>query len=364
MLKIIFIWGIMIYYSDNLSRSLEGYLSENSYTKVFILVDENTDKHCLALLSLSFEYKVIKIKSGEKNKNINTVSFIWESLLFENADRNALLINLGGGVISDMGAFAASSYKRGIDFINIPTTLLAMVDATVGGKTGFNFLNKKNMIGLFSNPKEIFIDVKFLLSLEKREFLNGVAEVLKHGLLFDLDYFYKVAELTIHQSLNREFLASKLSYRDWEELVKKSISFKEKVVNEDFEEKGLRKILNLGHSIGHAFESYFLDNNIDLKHGEAVILGMICMLNLSCEKLGFDFELQNRIISKFKKIYSLNIYLFFENKNIIKYLIDDKKNKNGNILMVLLDDKLKAIYDIKITESEISESLDFLKTIY
>ena len=367
----------MIFYSDNISKDLNSYLFEKNYSKIFILVDENTEKYCLTLLSLNFEYKIIKIKSGEKNKNINTVSFIWEDLLFEKADRASLVINLGGGVISDIGAFAASTYKRGVDFINIPTTLLAMVDATVGGKAGFNFLNKKNMIGLFSKPVAIFIDVKFLLSLDKREFINGVAEVLKHGLLFDLEYFYEVIELLTPSlapqppkggasdwNLAKKFPLGDLGAKTWKAIVKKSIEFKKKIVDEDFDEKGKRKILNLGHTIGHAFESYFLDKNIDLKHGEAVVLGLICILNLSNKKFGFSNELQNRIISDLKKVYSLNMYLNFKNENITKYLIDDKKNKNGKLLMVLLDKDNNPIYDIKITESEIIESLNFLKEIY
>lgn len=342
-----------IIYTENIKNDLNNYLKNKNYTKIIILVDENTLKYCLNVLGLEFKYQIIKISSGENNKNIKTVTKIWQELLSNNADRSSLLINLGGGIVSDLGGFSASTYKRGIDFINIPTTTLALVDATIGGKTGFNLDNKKNMIGVFSSPKEIFIDTVFLKTLAKREYLNGIAEALKHGLLFDIKYFNKI----IKTSSQKEKLPS------IKNIVEKSIEFKKNIVEQDFKEIGLRKILNLGHTIGHGLETYYIDKNIDLKHGEAVIIGLIAMLYLSNKKFNFDNSLQNRIIDDLKNIYSLNIYKEFNNKEIIKHILNDKKNKNNKILMVLLKRVNVPIFDIEITVNEINESLDYLKFI-
>jgi 3-dehydroquinate synthase len=338
-----------IIYANKINIELNNYLKDKNYTKIFILLDENIEKYCLNLLSLNFKYKIIKISSGENNKNLDTIKLIWENLLLNNADRHSLLINLGGGVISDMGGFCASTYQRGIDFINIPTTLLAQVDATIGGKTGFNLLNKKNMIGLFNEPKTIFIDINFLKTLTKREFLNGIAEALKHGLLFDMEYFYEVIKIVQ--------LPHPPSLKGCGAIVKKSIDFKKQIVEEDYNEKGLRKVLNLGHTI----ESYFIEENIELKHGEAVVMGIISELYLSHKKFNFDNLLLLKIISSFKKIYTLNNYTNFDNNNILKYLLNDKKNKDGKILMVLLKDINKPIFNVEVTENEIKESLDYLK---
>jgi len=339
-----------IIYTKNIKEILNNYIKDENYSEVFILVDENTENYCLALLDLEIKYQIIKISGGENNKNIKTINNIWQKLLLNNASRNSLLINLGGGIISDIGGFAASTYKRGIDFINIPTTVLALVDATIGGKTGINFLNKKNMIGLFSEPKKIFIDIIFLNTLLEREFLNGMAEAIKHGLLFDMKYFDKI----IKAISKRENIS---------DIIKTSINFKKSIVEKDFKENGLRKILNLGHTIGHGLESYFIENNIDLKHGEAVIMGLISMFYLSNKKFNFDIALQNRIITELKKVYTLNIYKKFENQKIIEHIINDKKNRDNKILMVLLKDINKPVFDIEITFDELNESLNYLKFI-
>ncbi len=337
-------------YCKNIKKDLNNYLKNKKYSKIFVLVDENTLKYCLSLLGLKFKYQIIKISGGENNKNIKTVTTIWQELLVNNADRNSLLINLGGGIISDLGGFSASTYKRGIDFINIPTTTLSLVDATIGGKTGFNLDNKKNMIGAFSEPKEIFIDIDFLKTLPEREYLNGIAEALKHGLLFDMEYFNKMIEF-INQ---REQLLN---------MVKTSIKFKKDIVEQDFKETGVRKILNLGHTVGHGLESYFLNKNTELKHGEAVIMGLITMLYLSNKKFDFDNSLQNRIITDLKRIYTLNIYKEFSNKEVINHILNDKKNNDNKILMVLLKDVNKPVFDIEVTENELNDSLNYLKFI-
>ncbi len=184
----------MISYTNNMNKAISGYIKVKNYKQIIILTDTNTNKYCLNLLDLDFSNQlVITISEGESNKNIQSITYIWQELLKNNINRHALFINLGGGVISDMGGFCASTYKRGIDFINIPTTVLAMVDATVGGKLGFNFENQKNMIGLFNTPKNIFIDFSFLQTLSYQEVLNGLAEAFKHGILFDIDYFFNIS---------------------------------------------------------------------------------------------------------------------------------------------------------------------------
>ena len=248
----------------SIKEELHSFLATNKYTQVFILVDENTLEHCLPLLP-NFDYQIIKIESGERNKNIETCQKIWQNLLNNNADRKALLINLGGGVISDMGGFCASTYKRGIDFINIPTTLLAMVDATIGGKTGIDFGFQKNMIGLFSLAKTVLIDATFLKTLNYRQIKSGKAEMLKHGLIANEQHFTQIISSAIPNL----------------DLIKASIAIKQEIVSTDPFEKGIRKSLNFGHTLGHALEAYYLANNLDILHGEAIAQGMIWAIQLS-----------------------------------------------------------------------------------
>ncbi|MTI19497.1 3-dehydroquinate synthase, partial [Fulvivirga sp. RKSG066] len=220
--------------------------------------------HCLPLLNnVLKEAKIIAIKSGEKNKTLDTCSDIWEKMTEYGLDRKSLMINLGGGVIGDMGGFGASTYKRGIDFINIPTTLLSQVDASVGGKLGIDFKGFKNHIGLFKDPKMVLVDSKFLNTLPKRELRSGFAEIIKHSIIADKNQWNKIK---VHA----------FDELDFEKLIQQSVAIKVKVVEEDPEEAGLRKILNFGHTIGHAIESFYLETPSQLLHGEAIAIGMIC----------------------------------------------------------------------------------------
>ena len=235
--------------SDNYSIWLGGNslskLDISGYSKVAILVDENTKRDCLPKLPQFENPIIIEIKSGEENKNINTCNFIWEQLTAQHFDRNSLLINLGGGVIGDMGGFAASTYKRGIDFIQIPTTLLAMVDASVGGKLGVDFNGLKNQIGLFNNPESVLIFPEFLETLPENQLKSGFAEVVKHALISD-------------KNLWEELTSTTFDKLNWEAIILTSIQIKNNIILSDPFEKGNRKKLNFGHTFGHAVESYYL----------------------------------------------------------------------------------------------------------
>ena len=320
----------------NIQKELIQFLEDNSFTQIFILVDENTKKHCLPLLP-KFDFTLIEIESGEKNKNIDTCQLIWSKLLNHNADRKALLINLGGGVISDMGSFCASTYKRGIDFINIPTTLLAMVDATIGGKTGIDFGFQKNMIGLFSLAKCVFVDATFLNTLDNRQIKSGKAEMLKHGLIANENHFNKVLQTDIPNL----------------ELIKDSIAIKQNIVNKDPYEKGPRKSLNFGHTLGHALETYYLEKGKDILHGEAIAQGMIWALKLSVQYSNLNGEIALNSIQKIKAIYGEILLDKKEFSALISIAKNDKKNNSNNINFCLLSSIENCKINIALNEEEI-----------
>ncbi|MCC6690576.1 MAG: 3-dehydroquinate synthase, partial [Bacteroidia bacterium] len=269
----------LIHIGSESLKQLSNQLKKTEYKKsiFFILVDQNTIVHCLPYLIAEVKSlknaEIIEIESGEQNKNIKVCIELWKVLGEYQANRKSVIINLGGGVICDIGGFVASTFKRGIEFINIPTTLLAQVDASVGGKTGIDFNNFKNEIGVFNNPSAVIVNPYFLKTLSKKEYLSGFAEIIKHALIADLAYWEKILKTELSDEVGIA------------ELVKQSIAIKRKVVESDPHEKGLRKILNFGHTIGHALESYFLEKNESIVlHGEAVAAGMICEAYLSFRK--------------------------------------------------------------------------------
>lgn len=334
--------------ADNLSE-IDKYLSNLNYSKVFVLVDENTKKHCLPLLPTLSVANVIKIASGEQNKTLDTCITIWQQLLSENADRKSLLVNIGGGVIGDMGGFCASTFKRGIDFINIPTTLLAQVDATIGGKTGIDFSGQKNMLGLFSNPEAVLISSEFLKTLDYSNLRSGMAEILKHGLIADESYFSEAAATDLR---NFEGISG---------IIEKSIQIKKSIVTEDPTEKGKRKILNFGHTIGHAIESAFLNSKDELLHGEAVALGMIGALYLSQKLCGFPTEKTSSITYHIKQIFPLKPDIVSKTDSILSLILNDKKNHNSEILFVLLKDVAQPVYNIAVNKADVIEALNFIQ---
>lgn len=330
-----------------------SFFDFNSFSKIFILTDENIAKHWLGEIKRKIKKETIDIviNSGEKEKNIKTALFIWKKMIEAKADRNSLLINLGGGVILDLGGFTASVFMRGINFINIPTTLLAMVDACIGGKTGINFYGIKNIIGSFAYPKKIIIDINFLTTLPKRYFLEGWAEIIKHGIIAGGDYF---------SLLTRK---NPVDYSDTEleKIITKSIEIKLNIVLKDPNERGLRKILNFGHTLGHAFESLFLRRKNFLLHGEAVALGMIGESYLSYI-LGYlsmsDFLKIKNAINNAGLPEKINLKKSYLEK-IFKIISFDKKNLNGKILFSLPKKIGKVDYNIEVPKELIVDSLNY-----
>lgn len=329
---------------------LKEIFDKNKYSKVFVFADTNTAEHCLpifrSLLDDLEDFDIIETDPGEENKNIDFCIGIWKTLLDFGADRKCLMINLGGGVITDMGGFVASTYKRGIDFINIPTTLLSQVDASVGGKTGIDVDNVKNMVGTFSLPQAVFIENIFLATLSKRELLSGFAEMIKHGLIADKTYYERL------KTSDYKALAPEEIYR--------SIEIKNEVVTQDPLEKGLRKILNFGHTIGHAVESYALTNSKKpLTHGEAIAIGMVCEAHLSAKYCNLTpnelADISKYILSVYPK-YNITTKSF---NTLLKLMQSDKKNEDGQIMFSLLDTIGKCTFNRPVTAEDILSSLNY-----
>jgi len=341
-------------YFNNISAELNRFIKQGNYSRFFVLTDEHTAQHCLPILLENLDdrdnYDLIEINAGEESKSIDFCVGIWKMLIDFGADRNSLLINLGGGVITDLGGFAASTYKRGIDFVHIPTTLLAQVDASVGGKNGIDIFNLKNIIGTFTQPKAVFVEHRFLETLPARQVRSGLAEMLKHGLIADADYWHKLKQSDL------ENLSSELIYD--------SIAIKNKVVIADPKERGLRKILNFGHTIGHAIESYSLDNDENpLTHGEAVVAGMICETYLSHQKCGLPLDAMQEIINTLLGLYGK--YHFDGScypllNNIMR---KDKKNQGGKINCSLLSNIGQCEIDNICTDEELCDSLKYYASL-
>tara|TARA_B100000530_G_scaffold85190_1_gene51849 strand:- start:298 stop:1359 length:1062 start_codon:yes stop_codon:yes gene_type:complete len=331
--------------------SLKKLIIDNNYSSIFIIADSNTKKHCLPVLikkfSKSIKSELISISPGEENKTINSCQKIWKTLSDKGGDRKSLILNLGGGVITDMGGFIASTFKRGIDFVNIPTTLLSMVDASIGGKTGVDLGAIKNQIGVISNPKLVIIDTEFLKTLSEREFKSGYSEMLKHGLIYDTVYWNNISNI--------------LNNGDLSTFIHKSIEIKNNIVLKDPYENRLRKVLNFGHTIGHAIESYFIeaDHLIKLTHGEAIAIGMIVEASISVSKCSLKQSEANEIKSIFNSIFSKIKISDQDQENIISLMKFDKKNSHGNINFVLLNSIGEASIDNVVSVDQIKNGFDF-----
>ena len=323
--------GYSVIFNEEGYEALNSCLLENNYSNLFIIVDSNTNEYCLPKLlpyiATELTIEIIEFDAGEVNKNIETCIQIWNVLTELGADRKSLLLNLGGGVVTDLGGFVASTFKRGIDFINIPTTLLSMVDASVGGKTGVDLGNLKNQIGVINTPKMVLIDTTYLETLSQIEMRSGLAEILKHGLIFDKAYWKQFLDL------------SKIDYADFDQIIFDSIKIKNEIVIQDPNEKGIRKALNFGHTLGHAIESYFLENETKktLLHGEAIAIGMVLESYISLQKKLIS---ENEYLEIKTVINAIFDQVVFEEKDInpiLDLLIHDKKNEYGTIKFVLLD---------------------------
>ena len=343
----------IIHFNNTCYTSLNQHIEDNNFSKIFILVDENTHLHCLPKLLEKLEtdktIEIIEIESGEINKTIETCVGVWNALSELDADRKSLMINIGGGVITDLGGFVACTFKRGIAYINIPTTLLSMVDASVGGKTGVDLGHLKNQIGVISNPDLVLIDTPYLDTLPQDQMRSGLAEMLKHGLITGEGYWNKFQDL------------SKLSLDNLDELIYESVIIKRNVVEEDPFESGLRKTLNFGHTLGHAIESYYLSNpnKTTLLHGEAIIIGMILASYMSTELVGFPKETTDSIKKLFLSYYDKVTIEKNDYPAIIELLKYDKKNNHGNINFVLLESIGTCKIDCLVDNKLIIEAFEF-----
>lgn len=345
--------GGPVFYSENAYEKLQDYLEKNRPSKIFVLVDSNTHENCLSLflakLKTDIDLEIIEIEAGEINKNLETCSQVWNVLSELGADRKSLMINVGGGVVTDLGGFVASCFKRGIPYINIPTSLLAMVDASVGGKTGVDLGNLKNQIGVINHSEMVLIDSLYLETLPANEMRSGLAEILKHGLINNEAYWNKVSAL------------KELDLTDLDEIIKESVEIKSEVVIKDPEEKNLRKTLNFGHTLGHAIESYFLvnENKKTLLHGEAIAVGMILALYLSAELKNFPKEKLKKITAVIMDIYGKTEFEKQDIEEIIDLMKYDKKNEFGKINFVLLEDVGKPVIDCLVPNELIYQAFNF-----
>lgn len=335
--------------SREITPLINDTLKDRKYSKVGVLVDSNTHEFCYPKLSKNLPaHSLLKVEAGEKFKTIETCANIWEQLTQFEFDRHSLLIVLGGGVLGDMGGFCASTFKRGIDFILIPTTLLSQVDASVGGKLGIDFKGYKNHIGLFKEPTATLISSTFLETLPPREIKSGFAEVIKHCLISDAEKWKSIT-------------GKNLEAQNWDDLIEFSFQFKSGVTNTDPYEAGLRKILNFGHTVGHAVESCSLASKSPFFHGEAIAIGMIAESHISAQKglISQDIlkEITNYILSVFGKEQ------LPETDKILGLMGQDKKNKGKAILMALIESIGQPVWDVEVNENEIRNSLDYYRSL-
>ena len=337
-----------------LEQDVAAAVSERSYDRLFVLTDETTRALCLPVVSgfsCLHNAQVITIKPGDVHTDLDAMAHVWEALQRGGASRHSCMINLGGGMVTDLGGFAASTFKRGIDFINIPTTLLAMVDASVGGKTGINFGGLKNEIGVFNNSRCVILSTLFLNTLDAENIASGYAEMLKHGLIST-------------DSMWAELVNFDLSHPDLAQLQRMladSVAVKQRIVEEDPLEHGIRKALNVGHTMGHAFESFAMKSGRPVLHGYAVAFGMVCELYLSAVKAGFPVDKMRQTVRFIHENYGRFSFTCDDYPVLLELMTHDKKNTAGIINFTLLGD----IGDIRInqtaTKAEIEEALDFYR---
>lgn len=338
---------------ENFELELKNIIRQIQPDAIFILTDENTHKFCLPLLKnnlQSIDYKEIIISAEDNDKNVKTLTEIWQFLSQNSASRKSLLVNVGGGIVSDIGGFAAATFKRGMRFVNIPTTLLAAVDAAFGGKCGINFNGLKNEIGIFAQPEQTLFNVNFFKTLDNKNLLSGFAEMIKHSLLS----CYELLNETLSFDLD------KFDLTELEPLLQKNILFKQNIINQDFKENNLRKTLNFGHTFAHAFEPFFADKNPVL-HGYAVAWGIVCELYLSLIKFNFPKDILLKINYLIKNFYGKPNFSCRDYETLYNIMLHDKKNVAQIINFVLLKDVGQPKIDQHATQKEIWECFDFLR---
>lgn len=336
-----------IYIQNAACKRISVLLKKRNYSTLFLLCDTNTHQHCLPhLLNHCPELNkahIIQVKSGESSKSISTCTDLWNQLMKHKAGKDALLINLGGGVVSDLGGFCASVYKRGIDFINVPTSLLSMADASVGGKTGIDFGGLKNSLGTITQPQAVFIDPLFLNTLSSRHFKNGLAEIVKIALAADKQLWQQ--------------LGNALRQLSTEQLITKSVTLKNKIVISDPYDKSIRRILNLGHSIGHAVEIFYLNTKTPLLHGEAVFIGLLIESHIALQKQLITekqfFEIASVLTSHLPKQKKLPL------QKLLQLLQHDKKNQNNSLLFSLPQGIGGCKYNVAVNKEEITKAIQY-----
>lgn len=342
-----------VYFNDEGFDFLNRFVAEQHPSKIFLLADKHTNECCtpivLSVLATDIPLEIIEIEAGEPHKHIDTCTQVWYALSELGADRKSLLINIGGGVVTDLGGFVASTYMRGIPFINIPTSLLAMVDASVGGKTGVDLGALKNLVGVINNPQGVVIYPDFLATLPTEELRSGMAEMFKHGLISDETYWHKMCHLS---ELTEAHLGS---------LIYESVVIKNEVVTQDPTEKGLRKTLNYGHTLGHAIESYCLQNpnRERLLHGEAIAIGMVLATYLSVKELGFSMDKCNQVKAVLGEYFKKQDFSYEEITDICQLMRFDKKNVGGNVHFVLLEAIGKPKIDCIVPYEEIYKAFEY-----
>lgn len=339
-----------ILFSSDPVSDLKSFFLEKKYSKLAVLTDENTLEYCYPKLrDVLPEHQVIQIQSGEEHKNLDSCSTIWQALTDQALDRHAALLIVGGGVLGDMGGFCAATYKRGIDFILVATTLLSQVDSSIGGKLGIDFNNLKNHIGVFQLPALTLLHGGFLKTLPVNELRSGFAEVIKHILISDETLWNDIKAKTLHK-------------QDWEKLVKHSVAFKAEVVTKDPREQGLRKILNTGHTIGHAIESYLLNAGNKVLHGEAIAAGIVAEAFIANERGLISDDQLDEITNYIIQIFGKILLKETEESKIAQLTLQDKKNKGNKILCVLLDGIGKARWDCEISFEEVKRAVSFYRS--
>ncbi|WP_073243519.1 3-dehydroquinate synthase [Flavobacterium flevense] len=330
-----------VYFNEKGYEELNIHLTKNKYSNIFVIVDSSTNEFCLPKLlpyiETDLNVEIIEFEAGEENKNIETCVEIWKVLTELGGDRKSLVINLGGGVVTDLGGFVASTFKRGVDFIHIPTTLLSMVDASVGGKNGVDLGNLKNQIGVINVPAMVIIDTQYLETVPQNEMRSGLAEMLKHGLIYDKKYWEEFLDI------------STIDFEALDQLIFRSVEIKNEIVKQDPTEKNIRKALNFGHTLGHAIEGYFLESQTKttLLHGEAIAVGMILESYISLKKDLISAEEYAQIKNVLKAIYEDIIFEEADIEPILELLIHDKKNEYGSIQFALIE----GIGKIKINQA-------------
>jgi 3-dehydroquinate synthase len=346
----------MVTITKNIADELEKYLTSNTYDRIYVLTDENTQRECLPLLQAvlnQYNAQVITIDAGDVNKDIRQVAVVWETLSKSGASRKSLLINLGGGMITDLGGFAGATFKRGIHTLNIPTTLMSSVDAAIGGKTGVNFNGLKNEIGAFYMPDCVIIDCCFLRTLDGANLLSGYAEMIKHGLISEA--------AILNDTLKFEPLIPSLDIAELSRMVEQSVAVKARIVAEDPKEQGIRKALNFGHTVGHAIESLSFAQRQPLLHGHAVAVGIVCELYLSYRLCGFPSSLMTQVVHYIKQYYPPYFFTCNDYETLFELMTHDKKNHDGNIRFALLSGVGAVHLDITAEKEQIYDALDFYR---